>query len=116
MSRKLCNVARTESKSIKKYCPDDAEETLQGHMRGQRQGFRSTRESRGQEPHENKTPKRKENDIYATVINLKEEIHTDQTGKFPHLYSKVNIYIMVAHNIDANYIFMDTMKIDRKAK
>ena len=52
-------------------------------MRGQRQGFCSTRESRGQEPHENKTPKRKENDIYVTVINLKEEIHTYQTGKFP---------------------------------
>ena len=30
-------------KSIRKYCPDDAEETLEGHMRGQRQGFWSTR-------------------------------------------------------------------------
>ena len=27
-------------KSIRKYCPDDAEETLKGHMRVQRQGFR----------------------------------------------------------------------------
>ena len=30
-------------KSVRKYCPDDPEETLEGHMRGQRQGFRSTR-------------------------------------------------------------------------
>ena len=79
-------------------------------MIGQIQGFFPTREIRGQEPYEDETPKRKENNIYATVINLKEEIHTDQTEKFPHLYSKENRYIMVAHNIDATYIFMDTMK------
>ena len=97
-------------KSIRTYCPDDAEETLKGHMRRQRQGFRSTRERQEQEPHEHKTPKRKENYIYVTVINIKEEIHTDQTGKFPHLSSKGNRYIMVAHNIYANYIFMDAMK------
>ena len=79
-------------------------------MRGQIQGFRSTKERRGKEPHEDKTPKQKENDIYTIVIDLKEEIHTDQTGNFPHLSSKGNIYIMVAHNINANYIFMDAMK------
>ena len=73
-------------------------------MRGQRQGFWSTIEGRVQEPHEDKTPKQKENDIYTIVIDLKEEIHTDQTGNFPHLFSKGNRYIMVAHNIDANYI------------
>ena len=52
----------------------------------------------------------KKNDIYTTVIDLKEEIHTDQTGKFLHLSNRGNIYIMIAHNIYANYIFMDTMK------
>ena len=46
-------------KSIIKYCPDDAEETLKGHMGGQTQGFWSPREIRGQEPHEDKTPKQK---------------------------------------------------------
>ena len=30
-------------KSIQKYYPGDAEETLKGHMRGQRQGFWSTK-------------------------------------------------------------------------
>ena len=97
-------------KSVRKYCPDDAEETLEGHIRGQRQGFCSTRERREQEPHEDKTPKGKENDIYVIVIDLKEEIHTDQTGKFPNLSSKVNRDIIVTHNIDANHIFMDAMK------
>ena len=57
-----------------------------------------------------KKKQKQKNDIYTTVIDLKEEIHKDQTGKFPHLSSKGNRYIMVAHNIDANYIFMDTMK------
>ena len=69
-------------------------------MRGQRQGFWSTKERRGQEPRENKTPKQKDDDIYSTVIDLKEEIHTDQTGNFTHLSSKGNRYIMVAQNMD----------------
>ena len=33
-------------KSIQKYCPDDAEETLKVHMKIQRQGFWSTKERR----------------------------------------------------------------------
>ena len=45
-------------KSIQKYYPDDVEETLKGHMRGQRQGFRSTKERREQEPNDDKTPKK----------------------------------------------------------
>ena len=52
----------------------------------------------------------KKNDIYTTVIDPREKIHTDQTGKFLHLSSKGNRYIMVAQNIDENYIFMDNMK------
>ena len=50
-------------KLIQKYFLDDADKTLKGHMRGQRQGFCSTRERREQETHEYRTPKRKENDI-----------------------------------------------------
>ena len=44
------------------------------------------------------------------MIDLKEEIYTDQTRNFPHLSSKGNRYIMVAHNIYANYFFMGAMK------
>ena len=44
-------------KSIRKYFPDDKEEKLKGHMRVQRQGFWSTKERRGQEQNEDKTPK-----------------------------------------------------------
>ena len=43
------------------------------------------------------------------MIDLKEEIHTDQTEKNPYLSSKGHRYILVVHNIDAKYIFMDTM-------
>ena len=52
-------------KSIRKYCPYDAEEKLKGHMRGQRQGFRSTKERRGQETNEDKTPK--QNKMISTI-------------------------------------------------
>ena len=44
-------------KSIRKYCPDDAEETLKVHRRGQIQGFRSTKERGEKEPNDDKTPK-----------------------------------------------------------
>ena len=44
------------------------------------------------------------------MIDIKKEFHIDLTVKFPHLSIKGNRYIMVAHNIYSNSIFMDTMK------
>jgi hypothetical protein len=39
-----------------------------------------------------------------------EEIHTNQTGAFPHTSQCGNRYIMVAIHLDANYRFAEPMK------
>jgi hypothetical protein len=96
---------------IHKYFPD-SDETIKGHIKGQRQGIRSTK------PHNNDNEApipttsqiTKENFIHTHVINLSEEIHSDQTGAFPHTSQRGNRYIMVLTHLDANYIFAEPMK------
>jgi len=90
-------------KSVNKHFPE-SEEIQKGHMKGQRQGVKSTKtggEKANQEDIEPlQKPLQKKNDIYYKIIDLKETIYTDQTGQFSHLSSKGNRYIMVAILID----------------
>ena len=44
------------------------------------------------------------------MVDLSEEIHTDQTGAFPYTSQRGNRYIMVAIHLDSNYIFAEPMK------
>jgi len=44
------------------------------------------------------------------VLDITDEIHTDQTGTFPHTSQRGSRYIMVAIHLDANYIFAEPMK------
>jgi hypothetical protein len=55
-------------------------------------------------------PPTKLNNMYVHVEDLNEEIHTNQTGAFPHTSQRGNRYIMVAIHLDANYIFANPMK------
>jgi hypothetical protein len=55
-------------------------------------------------------PPTKLNNIFVCVEDLNEEIHTNQTGAFPHTSQRGNRYIMVAIHLDANYIFPEPMK------
>jgi hypothetical protein len=55
-------------------------------------------------------PPTKLNVIFMQVEDLNEEIHTNQTGAFPHTSQRGNRYIMVAIHLDANYIFTKLMK------
>ncbi len=55
-------------------------------------------------------PPTKLNDIFVCVEGLNEEIHTNQTGAFPHTSQSGNHYIMVAVHLDVNYIFAKPMK------
>jgi len=55
-------------------------------------------------------PPTKLNDIFVRVVDLTNEIHTDQTGAFPHTSQRGNRYIMVAIHLDANYFFAEPMK------
>ncbi len=55
-------------------------------------------------------PPTKLNDIFVHVEDLNEEIHTNQTGAFPHTSQCGNRYIVVAVHLDANFIFTKPMK------
>ncbi len=55
-------------------------------------------------------PPTKLNDIFVRVEDLNEEIHTNQTGAFPHTSQHGNRYIMVAVRLNANYIFAKPTK------
>ncbi len=109
---------------INKYMPD-SDKTLKGHIKGQRQGICSTKhnaftalveteETRIKIEGENSPfkplPPTKLDDIFIRVVDLTEEIHTDQTGSFPHTSQRGNHYIMVAIHLDANYIFAEPMR------
>jgi hypothetical protein len=101
---------------IHKYMPD-SDDTAKGHLNGQRQGIRSTKQKafekiikveearikidRDSSPFRS-LPPTKLNDIFVCVEDLHEEIHTNQTGAFPHTSQRGNRYIMVAIHLNAN--------------
>ena len=47
--------------------------------------------------------------MFVKVVDLKENIYTDQTVKFPYLSSKGMRYIMIVYHTDDNYIFFGPM-------
>jgi hypothetical protein len=109
---------------INKHMPD-SNETSKGHLKGQRQGIHSTKNKaftalieaaekrimiKGEKAQIQPLPPTKLNDMFTTIVDLTEEIHTDQTGAFPHTSQQGNRYIMVAIHLDANYIFAEPMK------
>ena len=109
--------------------PSESEETQKGHMRGKRQGERSTKEkattqeaSATQKPTNQinsggpsqpnliKVPLEKRKDIFIAVYKPRDTIYTDQTGKFPHTSSQGHNYQMLIHEINRNSTWVETMK------
>jgi hypothetical protein len=103
----------------------DFDETAKGHLKGQRQGVMSMKQKafekmikveegrikiEGESSPFHPLPPTKLNDIFVRLEDLNEEIHTNQTGAFPHTSQCGNRYIMVAVYLDANYIFAKPMK------
>ena len=110
---------------INRYFPD-SDETIKGHLKGQRQGIRSTKqvalekiieneevrikiEGEGSPFHQVPTIS-KTHEAFFRVDDLTDSIHTDQTGAFPFTSQRGNRYIMVAIHLDANYIFVEPMR------
>jgi hypothetical protein len=106
------------------YMPD-SNETAKGHLKGQRQGVRSMKQkafekmikveearikTEGESSPFRPLPPTKLNDIFVRLEDLNEEIHTNQTGAFPHTFQCGNRYIIVAVHLNANYIFAEPMK------
>ena len=82
---------------INRYCPD-SDETMKGHLKGQRQGIRSTKQVALDKIIENKEvriiiegegspfhqiPITKMHEAFFRINNLTDSIHTNQTGAFP---------------------------------
>lgn len=102
--------------NIKRHFPE-SDETQKGHMRQTRQGVRSTKvvdedAMLGVQP----TPGVKHKDIYLRVFDAtKKTMYSNQTGRFPITSARGNKYIMVAVELDGNFIDAEPLKT-RKAK
>ena len=55
-------------------------------------------------------PIKKENNILIEDYEPKETMYTDQTGKFPHVSSQGNSYMMVLVHIGCDSIWVEPMK------
>jgi hypothetical protein len=106
-------------KNVAKYFPE-SEETQKGHIQGQCQGVRSTKRTESTLAKDNKDlnapPHDSKRDFLITVYNLRNTIYTDQTGKFPHISSLGNQYIMILHNVDSNSSWAEAIKSNTKGK
>ncbi len=109
---------------INRYFPD-SDETIKGHLKGQRQGIRSKKQAALDKIIENEgvrikiegegsplhqIPITKTHEAFFRVDDLTDSIHTDQTGAFPFTSQRGNRYIMVAIHLDANYILVEPMR------
>lgn len=80
-------------KNVARYFPE-SEENQKGHMRGQRQGVRSTKKKQWDndatsiliEP----TPHIRKEDVMICVYDLNSTMYTDQMGLFPQILSLDN--------------------------
>jgi len=100
-------------KNVAKYFPE-SEETQKGHMKGQRQGVRSTKQMEPPETEHDERyialPHDSKRDVLIIVYNLKNTMYTDQTSKFPHIPSLGNQYIMILHDVDSNSSWAEALK------
>ena len=109
---------------MSKHYPESIE-AKKGHMKGPRQGIKSTKvnplenvaldETRIKIEGETSNPPAyeppiKHNDVYFYVWDMSETIYSDDTGAFPYILQFGKKIIMVAVHMDANYIFAETMK------
>ena len=93
------------TEAVSRHFPE-SDETQKGHMRQTRQGVRSTKViDEDAVLNFRPTPGVKHNDVYLWVYDAtKKSMYSDQTGRFPVVSSRGNKYVMVACELDSNYI------------
>jgi hypothetical protein len=96
-------------KNVAKYFPE-SKETQKGHMRGQRQGVRSTKVAKPTEDIPTNIPHQKKSDILITEHEVKSLMYADQTGLFPAVSSLGNKYVMILHHVDSNPFWSEAMQ------
>ena len=104
-----------DTKNIRKKFPE-SEETQFGHMRGQRQGTRSTRKVHPAQKDSNEDQMDKKHDIFINIYKLDKgdcltnTIYSDQTVEFPYISSWGNRSIMVILHINSNSFSLEPLK------
>jgi hypothetical protein len=108
--------------ALHKYFPN-LDEMQKGHMKGQRQGIRSTKQKaldhsvESERPvkikvepgTEEVSPAKRHNNIFICIEDLARSNHSNQTGTFPYTLQQGNRYVMIAIHLYANYIFCKPM-------
>jgi hypothetical protein len=91
--------------NILRHFPESVE-TQKGHMKQTKQGVRSTKiVDEDAMLGFKQQPGAKHKDVYLMVFDAtKKSMFSDQTGKFPITSARGNKYIMVAVELDGNYI------------
>jgi hypothetical protein len=55
-------------------------------------------------------------DVLIRIIDLKDTLYMDQTGRFPFVSSLSNCYIMILHHMDSNSSWSKALKKNSKGK
>ena len=95
--------------AIAKHCPD-AIATQKGHMKKQRQNVRTTKVKVESNADETTAPFAKKKEIFIKIFNVRDTIHTDQTGNLPVTSSRGHKFLMVLVNVDGNFIDAEPVK------
>ena len=111
---------------MSKHFPESIE-TKKGHMKGARQGIRSSKNTQKNTAEDGTRikieggaaystlrhqhdPIEKLSDIYFKEVEMSETIYSDDTGAFPYVSQRGKKIVMVAIHIDSNYIFAETLR------
>ncbi len=95
--------------NVAKFFPA-SKETQKGHMRGQRQGVRSTKAAKLTGDLPTTLPHQKKNDILIINHEVKSPMYANQTGLFPVVLSQGNKYIMILHHVNSNSLWSEAMR------
>jgi hypothetical protein len=98
---------------VRKHLPK-SRATVQGHLHQQRQNVRSTKailpsNSDDLQPTSD-SPNMRSHLVFASTIELRQEIATDLTGRFPVQSSRGYKYILVLYDFDSNAILTEPLR------
>ena len=99
-------------KNVTKYYPETVE-TPKGHLNQTRKQFHSIKPTLLPLEFSDATTLRgkKQRDVFTKVYDVRENIFSDQTGKFLKKSQRGNKYLMVMVEIDSNAILVEPLKI-----
>jgi hypothetical protein len=92
-------------KNVAKSFPE-SKETQKGHMRGQRQGVRSTKVAAPTNDVPTALPHQKRNNVLITEHEVKSLMYADQTGLFSVVSSLSKKYVIILYHANSKQLFL----------